>query len=89
MPGRIVFIALTAVIGISFVSGAATASGTRQQHREWMRKLETPGGTFAGLVEASPHQSEIDLAKPTRCHLDQDACSGLDAAATDPADARR
>jgi hypothetical protein len=45
-------------------NGTAHADDTRAQHQEWMRKLETPGGTFpyaldveAGLGDASPSRS--------------------------------
>ncbi len=39
--------------------GAARAEETRSQHREWMRKLETPGGTFPHVleIEAEPADS--------------------------------
>jgi sensor histidine kinase regulating citrate/malate metabolism len=51
-------------MAVALSNGTAHADDTRAQHHEWMRKLETPGGTFpyaldmeAGLGDALPSVS--------------------------------
>ncbi len=49
------------LIGIAVSGPASAADGTRLQHRNWMQKLETPGGTLSESFEA--------LMQPTDSHL--------------------
>jgi hypothetical protein len=45
----------------AIANGTARAEETRSQHREWIRKLETPGGTFPFVleIEAEPADSSM------------------------------
>jgi hypothetical protein len=49
---------------VTFMAAAAASTGmaraeeTRSQHQEWIRKLETPGGTFPYVLEIESEHSE-------------------------------
>jgi len=47
--------------------GTARAEETRSQHQEWIRKLETPGGTFPYALEmkAEPADSSMNVPNGT------------------------
>jgi len=61
---RIIACLIVMPMAAALSNGAAHADDTRPQHQKWMRKLETPGGTFpyaldmeAGPGDASPSMS--------------------------------
>ncbi len=55
---------------VTFMAAAAASTGiaraeeTRSQHQEWIRKLETPGGTFPYVLEIESEHSESTLTAP-------------------------
>jgi len=58
---RIIACLVVMSMAAALSNGTAHADDTGPQHQEWMRKLETPGGTFpyvldmeAGLGDSSP-----------------------------------
>ncbi len=64
MRCRIIACLIVMSMAAALSNGTASAGDTRPQHEEWMRKLETPGGTFpyaldmeAGPGDASPSVS--------------------------------
>jgi len=53
---------------LAAVGSVQAAEGTRPQHREWMRKFETPAGTLRGDPSAHSAVSlEDDFAEPGDC----------------------
>jgi hypothetical protein len=45
--------------------GIARAEETRPQHQQWIRKLETPGGTFPDVLEIESEPTEPVLMAPS------------------------
>ena len=52
------------LIGVAVSGPASAADGTRLQHRNWMQKLETPGGTFSETIESLTQPTDSHLASP-------------------------
>jgi hypothetical protein len=60
MPVRSCIIALFVVTSMAAAApvGTARSEETRPQHREWIRKLETPGGTFSHAFSLEDDRAE-------------------------------
>ncbi len=58
---------VTSMAAAAASPSTARAEETRSQHQEWIRKLETPGGTFPFVleVEAEPAGSSITASSGT------------------------
>ena len=41
------------LVGVTWSNDPLHAEDTRAQHQEWIRKLETPGGTFSDALDMS------------------------------------
>ena len=48
-------------LGLTSTGYAFDADDTRTQHRDWMRKLETPGGTFPEALEMTVEHADPGL----------------------------
>jgi len=59
--------AFAVVMAIGSGSPAVMAVGTREQHSDWMRKFETPGGTYAHELSGAEGAEGFDLSQPTWC----------------------
>lgn len=66
--GYISCISCAALVGSTFFAGAASAAGTSSQHQSWTKKLETPGGTFAGPVVLEIDPEAAHPGDTTRQH---------------------
>jgi hypothetical protein len=44
--------------------GTVRAEETRSQHEEWIRKLETPGGTFPYVLEVEAEPADSPITAP-------------------------
>ena len=51
-------------LGITSPGYALDADDTRAQHRDWMRKLETPGGTFPEALDMIIEHADPGLRMP-------------------------
>ena len=55
---------------VTFMAAAAASTGiaraeeTRSQHQEWIRKLETPGGTFPYVLEIESEPASSSMVVP-------------------------
>ena len=65
MRSRIIALTVVLPIAASASSEVAFATdNTRSQHREWVRKLETPGGTFPYLIEMEAEPADLSATSP-------------------------
>lgn len=62
MRCRIIACLIVMSMAASLSNGSAHADDTRSQHEEWMRKLETPGGTFPYALDM---EAALDGASPS------------------------
>ncbi|MCG7394170.1 hypothetical protein MHY87_14775 [Microvirga sp. ACRRW] len=51
-----------ALMGITTTSSAFATDDTRLQHRHWMQKLETPGGTLSESFDVLMQPADTHLA---------------------------
>ena len=60
------------VLGVGSI-GAWTADATEAQHRDWVRKFETPAGTINGEAVDGPAamRTEVDIRSLLRCEIYQ------------------
>jgi hypothetical protein len=63
MRTRVIACLVVTFSGIALLNGTVHAEGTRSQHLEWMRKLETPGGPFAHFLDM-PDDAKSSLLMP-------------------------
>jgi hypothetical protein len=52
------------LVGVAWSNDPLHAEDSRDQHREWMRKLETPGGTFPYALDMSLDAAGSSLLLP-------------------------
>jgi hypothetical protein len=64
---RSCIVALFVVTSITAASliGTAHAEETCSQHREWIRKLETPGGTLPYVLEIEAESAASAMSAPS------------------------
>ncbi len=64
---RSCIVALFVVTFMAAVAGSigiVRAEETRSQHQEWIRKLETPGGTFPYVLEVEAEPADSSITAP-------------------------
>lgn len=59
----VLFVATSATAAVAPL-GTAHAEETRSQHQEWIRKLETPGGTFPYVLELDSEPAVRSMTPP-------------------------
>ncbi|MBB3021569.1 hypothetical protein FHR70_004670 [Microvirga lupini] len=64
MRSTIVALFVVTSMAAAISVGTARAEETRSQHREWIRKLETPGGTFPYLLEIEAEPADSSPTTP-------------------------
>jgi hypothetical protein len=55
---------VASLIGVTLPNAPLYADDTRSQHREWVRKLDTPGGTFPYSLDMPQNDTDALVLTP-------------------------
>ena len=62
MRSCIIALFVVTSMAVTVLTGTARADETRSQHDAWIRKLETPGGTFPHFLEIEADPADLSAA---------------------------